>query len=88
MKNHNEVYIVIDQRESLKESIFKDLTTFTLLAFCIWISQGSKFWTFLTGVFIICFFYAQMARALKIRKHQFKSIHLLKAWIDHEVKKI
>ena len=88
METQNEVYIVIDQRESLKESVFKDLTTFTLLAFCIWLSQGSTFWTFLTGLFIICFFYAQMSRAFKIRKHYFKSIHLLKAWVDHEVKKI
>ena len=85
MTDQNEIYIVIDQRESLKESVLKDLTSFSLLAFCIWLSEGSTFWTFLTGLFMICFFYAQMARALKIRKHYFKSIHLLKVWVDKEM---
>ena len=87
MENKNEVYIVIDETESLKESVFKDLTSFGLLAFCIWISKGSTFWTLFTGIMMISFFTAQLTKALKTRLHKFQSIHLLKAWVDHEVKK-
>ena len=87
MTDQNEVYIVIDETESLKESILKDLTSFSLLAFCIWLSKGSTFWTLFTGTMMIAFFTNQLAKALKTRLHKFQSIHLLKAWVDHEVKK-
>ena len=49
--------ITIKQKENIIQSVFKDLVTFTMIAFCVYISQGSTFWTFVTGgMFLFMFF--------------------------------
>ena len=43
------VIVVIKPKESLIQSIGKDLITFMFLSFCIYISQDSTWWTFISG---------------------------------------
>lgn len=42
-------YLILDNTETLRESILADIFTFTCLAFCIMLSSGSIFWS------IVCF---------------------------------
>lgn len=51
--------IIIDGRESLLQSIISDGLTFSLLALFIWISQGSKLWTFTTWMMFIVFLFGK-----------------------------
>lgn len=58
MKMSNETKIYKPKRP-MSEHILINIISYTLLAFCIWISQGSTLWTFLTGLlFLIGFFSA------------------------------
>ena len=47
--------VVILKTESLLESIFKDVVTFSFLLLCIWFSndQGGGWWTFFTCAMFI-----------------------------------
>ena len=74
-------YAIFDRRETVMESIYKDLFMFSLLGFCIWISQGSTWWTFVTGLFFILIVLAKISNAIK-RYKTFKSKDELKAWVD------
>jgi len=41
--------VYIKPKESIVQSVVRDLFTFGFLAFCIYISADSTWWTFLTG---------------------------------------
>ena len=73
---------VIDKTESVSESVFKDIVTFSFLIFCIWISQGSTWWTFFTGTIIFLGLWARLAIALKKRTHTFKTKTELLEWAN------
>lgn len=47
--------VMIKEKEGFFLSLSKDLMTFSFLALCIYISQGSSWWTFFTGVIFIAF---------------------------------
>ena len=79
MKN---TYAVIDRTESFVESFFSDLVTFSFLSFCIWLSQGSRFWTFVTGLFFLLFALVKIARLLNLRTKPFKTKAELIKWAD------
>ncbi len=44
---------IIDRTETIIESVVKDIITFVFIAFCIYISRGSTWWTFVTGLMFI-----------------------------------
>ncbi len=45
----SKITITIKEKENFIQSLFKDLVTFSLIAFCVYISQDSTWWTFVTG---------------------------------------
>lgn len=59
--------VVILKSESLVESIFKDVVTFSFLLLCIWFSnnQGGGWWTFFTCAMFILWVAAAGARMTK-----------------------
>ena len=73
--------VVLDKRESVLESFYKDFVTFSLLAFCIYISQGSTWWTFLTGLMFLIFTFAKISIIMK-RHKVFKSKKELLDWAN------
>lgn len=71
---------IVDRRETLVQSVAKDLFTFSFLALCIWLSHGDKFWTFLTGTMTICMGGASLARAVKRRVTKFSTFTEAAQW--------
>ncbi len=45
----SKVTISLKPKENFIQSFAKDLVTFSLIALCIYISQGSAWWTLVTG---------------------------------------
>lgn len=77
-------YLVLDKRQSLGESLVCDAWTYGLLLLCIWVSQGSRWWTFLTGVMFLTFLLARVAAVVSTRQHKFKDLAELAAWVERE----
>ena len=73
---------IIDRTETVIESVFKDVVTFSFLAFCVWISRNSTWWTFLTGTFFLIGFFCWMSKALEIKTNTFKTKADLLAWAN------
>ena len=46
-------FFVFDATESLLLNILRNLFTLSILAFCIYISRGSAWWTFVSGLMFI-----------------------------------
>jgi len=74
--------VVIDRTQSLLESIFSDLVTFSSLIFCIWLSGDSKWWTFLTGTMFLIFAFGSIAMAMKVRSKDFTTKKELVEWAE------
>lgn len=74
-------YAVMDKTESFAESFFKDVVTFSFLCFSIWLSQGSKWWTFVTGLMFMLFIFSKLSLGLK-RYKRFKTKAELQTWVD------
>ena len=49
------VSVIIKEKESIIQSFFKDLVTFIVIGFCVYISKDSTWWTFVTGGMFITF---------------------------------
>lgn len=81
MKKNNARYAIYDGRESLKDSIYKDIVTFTLLSFSIYISHDSKFWTFVTGLMFIFYSFHKLSIFLE-RNNLFHTKRQIKEWVD------
>lgn len=69
----SKVTVVIKPKESLAQSILKDFITITMLAFCVYISDKSTFWTFLTGAMFLVFLWIKADRFVNKQNHVFSS---------------
>ena len=65
--------ITVKPKESFLLSIARDSVTFGFLLLCIYVSQGSAWWTFFTGTFFIAFLGAKLISALKTNTTVFSS---------------
>ena len=83
MNNEKEI-IFFDKTQSVAASIASDAVTFGFLALCIWISQGSKWWTFFTAVLFIFYLAAKFAGALNERQKKFHSYADLIAYAERK----
>ena len=61
-------FVIFDRNESVIDSIFKDFVTFSLLIFSVYISQGSTWWTFITGLMFLTFLFAKISIVIKRQK--------------------
>jgi len=52
---NSKITVVMKTKENIFQSFFKDLVTFSMMAFCVYISQGSTWWTFITGGLFLIF---------------------------------
>ena len=60
--SESKVTVSIKPKENIIQSIFKDLVTFSFIAFCVYISQGSTWWTFVTGGMFLMFSVIKIGR--------------------------
>ena len=75
-------HAVIDRTESFMQSLFADIVTFSLLAFCIWISLGSTWWTFLTGMMFLLFAFGKLSVVFGQRCKKFTTKQELIDWAN------
>lgn len=82
IENIDRIYVIYDRSESVMESIAKDAVTIGFLAFCIWLSKGSTFWTLICG----CLFFLAIASKLYLsngdRKVVLKGTKAAKSWAE------
>ncbi|MCD7096901.1 hypothetical protein [Stenotrophomonas sp. MMGLT7] len=79
-------FIVFDKRQSLVESIVSDLCTFMPLALLVWISHGSRWWTFFSGALALMWVLCRLCSGVS-RRHTFTSADALCAWAHQEAEK-
>ena len=77
-------YILLDRRHTVTESLISDGTTFGLLILCIYISQGSRWWTFFTAVMCILWVFAKLSLVSSTRQKKFKSLDEIEEWVAQE----
>lgn len=58
--------------------------TLAFQAFCIWLSQGSTWWTFITGSLFLMIFAAYASKAVDKDKLSFEGLDELQAWLDRQ----
>ena len=75
-------FAVFNKTEKLLESIIKDAFTGVMLAFCVHISQGSRFWTFITGLGFILFIFVRLVASAKARTKTFRTKEGLIEWVN------
>lgn len=64
------------------KGFLSDLATFTFLVFCIWISQDSTWWTFLTGCLFLIFLFGKTAYFFKTNSNTFYSPDEVIEWAE------
>ena len=74
--------ILWKNKETVLASIVKDTFTFSFLLLCIYISNGSNWWTFLTGVMFLLFMFAKMSRFMKEDRKNFHTKEEVRKWLD------
>lgn len=74
--------IFIYMTHGVVQSVISDLFTFGFLAFCIYLSQGSTWWTFLTGIIFMIFMWAKIAMFNDKNRHKFKDKKSLIDWAN------
>jgi len=79
--NENKI-VVIDRTESFLESFCSDLATFSFLGFSIWLSQGSTWWTWFTGVMFLIFAFGKLSVQANTKTKYFKTKEELIEWAN------
>ncbi len=75
-------FAVFDKSENVFSSIVKDFFSFATICLCVYVSRGSNWWTFFTGVFLILFVFAKFNYIVKTRHHTFRSKKELIEWAN------
>ncbi|MBH5329127.1 hypothetical protein H9Q10_05530 [Eikenella sp. S3360] len=78
-------FFVFDATESLLVNILRNLFTLSILAFCIYISRGSTWWTFVSGLMFIVGIFSWLFGQLK-RVLTFNSWDEFRAWVEQQEK--
>ncbi len=60
----SKVTVFIKPKENIFQSMFKDLVSFAVIAFCVYISQGSTWWTFITGAMFLFFSFIKIGNLI------------------------
>ena len=74
-------YAVLIAGEKVSESFYKDFVTGVMISFCVYISQGSTWWTFVTGWMFLLFVFAKITLVMQ-RQKRFRTKKDLQAWVD------
>ncbi len=66
--------VIIKPKESILQSLFKDLCTFSFIVFCVYISQNSTWWTFITGGMFLMFALLKVGNIINKSTTTFESV--------------
>ncbi|WP_341232395.1 hypothetical protein [uncultured Methylophaga sp.] len=65
---------IIDARETFIASACRDLVTLIVMSFLIFISDGSTWWTFITGLMAVLFIVGRISVAYRARVFKAKTM--------------
>ena len=74
-------FAVFVVNETVLDSIYKDIVHLAVLSFCVYISMGSTFWTFITGGMFLMYIFGQVKRLLNLQQ-RFRTKEELQKWVD------
>ena len=74
-------FAVYAEKETVLESFYKDFITAVMVAFGVYISQGSTMWEFITGSMFLLFIFTKISKVIK-KQNNFKTKADLQAWVD------
>lgn len=72
---------VIVRDDTVAQSIYKDAVTAIMVSFCVYISQNSTWWTFITGLMFIMFMLGRV-KGIIDKNNEFKTKKDLQKWVD------
>lgn len=75
-------FAVFDKRQSVGDSIFKDVTSLAVLCLMVYVSRDSSWWTLVTGLMFIAWMTVKISFITKQRYKTFKTKEELRAWVD------
>lgn len=73
---------IADSRGSRIHKLLNLVVVLSILAFCIWLSKGSVFWTGLSGLLFIFFLFALVAGLVKSKTKTLTSFDEVIAWAE------
>lgn len=77
-------YVVFDKTETLKSNIIRQACTGLMLAFCVYVSRGSTWWTFVSGLLFLSWLCGMAYKWADARETKFGSWTEFKAWVDRQ----
>lgn len=57
---------------------------YSLLAFCVWLSRDSTWWTLVSGLLFLLTFFSTVASLARESKTEFRSLDELQVWLDRQ----
>ena len=78
MKEINVYYL----KESIAQSIVRNIIMIASFSFCVYISKDSTFWTFVSGGFLLLILGTKLSSMVSDNKSTFKSKSALQDWVD------
>lgn len=69
----SKVVVYFKPREGFVLSVSRDLVTFGFILLCIYVSHGSTWWTFITGIIFLLFMVGKLNSILKRNTTTFDS---------------
>lgn len=82
MTKDTQICIFWKNHEPVFKSWLRDSVTFGFMLLCIYVSQGSTWWTFFTGTLFIFFLGSKVAKRLKEDRKDFHSKDEVRRWLD------
>lgn len=79
----SKVTVYLKPKESVLVSVSRDIVTFGFLLLCIYVSQGSAWWTFLTGSMFLLAVASKINSTIKENTETFDTKEAAKAYLDN-----
>lgn len=74
-------FVVFVSNETIADSVYKDIVSAILIAFCVYISHESTWWTFVTGSIFLLFMFGKINQIMK-KQNKFRTKEELQSWVD------
>ncbi len=81
----NKTYIVLDNRRASIWYFMRDLITFIFILICIFVSKGDLFWSVISFIMFLLFYFGFIVRSVKNELIFFYSLEMMKAWVDTKI---
>jgi hypothetical protein len=82
MMSNKEFAVFAPKHETKMESAFSNIKFIVMFSFLVYISQGSTWWTFVSGSIFLIILFSRVAKYIKRDTITFKTKAELQKWVD------